>query len=191
MKNFINRAFTAKKKIFSFVCITCAMVMGVFTSCNNQNTPVPPTPAAKVMAEMTYKFSVNEEIQKRFDVIVKYYDADGTVKTETLAQPSFEKKVKTAGLPSKLGIHVTLQVKEGWDINTMEPFYGEYSYDCMGYCVDENGNVVSSAVRPMETIGFRLKEGKVAEWYETTNKDGLISILYEFKADKTIAQLVW
>ena len=143
------------------------------------------------MAEMTYKFSVNEEIQKRFDVIVKYYDADGTVKTETLAQRSFEKKVKTAGLPSKLGIHVTLQVKEGWDITTMEPFYGEYSYDCMGYCIDENGYVVSDAVRPMETLGFHLKEGKVAEWYETTNNEGLISILYEFKADKTIAPLVW
>lgn len=179
------------KKIFSFVCITCAMVMGVFTSCNNQNTPTPPTPEAKVMAEMTYKFSVNAEIQERFDVIVKYYDADGTVKTETLAQASFEKTVKTAGLPSKLGIHVTLQVKEGRDITTMEPFSGEYSYDCMGYCVDEKGYVVSDAVNPMATIAFHLQEGKVAEWYEDTNKDGLISILYEFKADKTIAPLVW
>lgn len=168
--------------------LCCSAMMYLLSSCNK---PVnPPTPEKKLEAEMTYKFRVNAKIRSCFDVTIEYYDADGQVKSEQVTdEGSFEKKVRTK-LPCKLGMRVLLQVKEGQDVNTMRPLAGAYTYDVMGYVVDDDDYVVSDVAQESKEVSFTIAEGKVAEWYEE-NKNGLVSILYAFKEDKTFSRIEW
>ena len=168
--------------------LCCSAMMYLLSSCNK---PVnPPTPEKKLAAEMTYKFRVNAKIRSHFDVTVEYYDADGQVKSEQVTdEGSFEKKVRTK-LPCKLGMRVLLQVKEGQDVNTMRSLGAAYTYDVMGYVVDDDDYVVSDVAQASEEVSLVVAEGKVAEWYEE-NKNGLVSILYAFKEDKTFSRIEW
>ena len=65
-----------------------------------------------------------------------------------------------------------------------------YTYDVMGYVVDDDDYVVSDVAQVSEDVSFVVAEGKVAEWYEE-NKNGLVSILYAFKEDKTFSRIEW
>ena len=178
------------KKIMMMLAavLCCSAMMYLLSSCNK---PVnPPTSEKKLEAEMTYKFRANSKIRSHFDVTVEYYDADGQVKSEQVTdEGSFEKKVRTK-LPCKLGMRVLLQVKEGQDVNTIRAFAGAYTYKVTGYVVDDDDYVVSDVAEVEDEVSFTIAEGKVAEWYED-HKDGLVSILYAFKEDKTFSRIEW
>ena len=179
------------KKIMMMLAavLCCSAMMYLLSSCNKQPAN-PPTPEKKLEAEMTYKFRANSKIRSCFDVTVEYYDADGQVKSEQVTdEGSFEKKVRTT-LPCKLGMRVLLQVKEGQDVNTMRSLGAAYTYKVTGYVVDDDDYVVSDVAEVEDNVSLVVAEGKVAEWYEE-NKNGLVSILYAFKEDKTFSRIEW
>ena len=175
------------KKILTVCVATLCCTAMMFNSCKK---PVnPPTPETKVYGEMKFKVTVSDEILSRFDATVKYYDVDGTVKSEKMTASTFEKDVK-ADLPCKLGVHVSLQVKDGQDVNTMSAFTGAVGYDYKAYCIDDKGYVSTNVAGEQDYQEHSFKEGKVAEWYNDY-KDDLINILYDYKADQTLSKTSW
>ena len=162
--------------------LCCAMTTTVFTACgsddDDNNRPV--TDTTPVAAVMDYKLETTDAMLSMFDMTIEYYDADGKVQTEKMAQKLWTKKVK-AKLPATLGARMKAQLKAGVDVSSQEKVTVAYGYNYTGYAVSATDLVASDVVSKGTSSSSDMKGDKVTEWLER-NADGLVKFLYAFDA---------
>ena len=133
-----------KKILFYSIALltACTMMM----SCQPKDEPQGPeqpqdtTEVKPAGVLFFYQFDVTDDMRDVSEIIVSYYDKDGNVQTEKLADSNTWTKTIISGYPTKFGVKVNLALKADFDPSKYEVFHGLRSYKYKACCVDEQGN---------------------------------------------------
>lgn len=167
--------------------LCCIMTMGLMNSCKENNQPTPPTPTEEkqLTAGAEYMFQGVEALRTYCDVTIEYYDSVGNIKSELLTQDKWEMTFWSE-MPCKIGMRVSVKLKEGVGASTVPAVDLSYSYKCM------------SLVNVGVSLGIEgrfspnLREGEIAEWIEDTQNDGgLVNYLITFDKNGRYTEGKW
>ena len=172
-----------KKTLMTLAAVLCcAMTMTVLTACGSDDETSKKTDdKTRVGCGMKYMFSVGTELFQYVDFTVEYYDKDGKVQSEKMANELWEKTVETK-LPGKVGVQVKLQMKEGVDPSAVEWVTVTYTYNYHAYTLTADGKKVAgdiNAASPKRDIpGSRL-----TDWVSENAILKAVSFGYSFDAN--------
>ena len=167
--------------------LCCAMTTTVFTACGSDDKDTPGSDKNPVAAQMVSEFSASEDMLKYMDVTVEYYDANGSIQKEKVTG-TWDKAVK-AQLPATLGSRVTIKLKDGIDVSTIDKATMGYTIKYAGNCVNAAGEGVGATKSTSMSPSVDVPGNKLEEYVER-HKDGLVSYLYIFDG-KTIVEGSW
>ena len=179
-----------KTNLMTLAAVLCCT--SLFMSCGKDNPTEPEvkdtTPAAAVMA---YNFSVTDDVFKAFTLTVEYYDAAGTVKTETMTAKDWTKTVKSDKLPATLGARVKMQLKDGFDSSKEGLFSAKhgysYAYDVVNKSNEKLGETMTKGIEG----GVDMRIDKVPAYAERYQDKPIMKFLVNFAADGTATTGSW
>lgn len=176
-----------KKSFMTLAAVLCCiMTMGLMNSCKEEKQqPTPPTPTEEKQLRAEYMFQGVEALRTYCDVTIEYYDSVGNIKSELLTQDKWEMTFWSE-MPCKIGMRVSVKLKEGVGASTVPAVDLSYSYKCM--------SLVNVGVSPgiKEEFSPNLREGEIAEWIEDTQNDGgLVNYLITFDMNGRYTEGKW
>jgi len=173
-----------KKKMLMMAALLCCL-MG-FTACGSDDEPDEPTTVT-----VTYTITLNADVHKVVDnVIVKYIDGSGNVKTAVVEQgkTTWTKSVTASSFPVRMGYALNLSESALEESELTQDTYnlivdGDISYK-LSTAVRENGN--NKTLMSKENV----KKSDVAS---VLKKNSPISYGYVLKEDGTLGayELSW
>lgn len=179
-----------KKNLMTLAAVLCCTTL--FISCGKDNPTEPEvkdtTPVAAIMA---YNFSVTDDVFKAFTLTVEYYDATGTVKTETMTAKDWTKTVKSDKLPATLGARVKMQLKDGFDSSKEGLFSAKHAYEYEYYVVNKSNEKLGSTTSNGVGGGVDMKIEKVPAYAERYQDKPIMKFLFNFAADGTATSGSW
>ena len=179
-----------KKNLMTIAAVLCCAAL--FTSCGKNNPDQPGTPdTTPVSAVMAYNFTVTDDLFSAFNLTVEYYDAAGTVKTETMTSKEWTKTVKTDKLPATLGARVKIQLKDGFDSSKEGVFTAKHSYHYEYYVVNKSNEKLGSTVSYGLEGGVDMKYEKVPDYAGRYLDKPIMKFLFNFAADGTATSGSW
>jgi hypothetical protein len=179
-----------KKNLMTMAAVLCCTAL--FTSCEKNNPDQPEAPdTTPVAAVMDYRFSVTDDLFSAFNLTVEYYDAAGTLNTETMTSKDWTKTVKTNKLPATLGARLKIQLKNGFDSSKEGVFSAKHVYGCEYYVVNKSNEKLGSAITDVSSGGVDMKFEKVPDYAERYLDKPIMRFLYNFAADGTATKGSW
>ena len=175
-----------KKLTMTLAAVLCCAAL--LTSCGKNNPSQPDTPAqdtTPVSAVMDYSFTVTDDLFNAFTLTVEYYDAAGTVKTETMTSKEWAKTVKTDKLPATLGARVKIQLKDGFDSSKEGVFSAKHSYYYAYYAVNKSNEKVSKTTSYSGDGGVDMKYEKVPAYADSYLDKPIMKFRFNFAEDGT------
>ena len=185
-----------KKLLCGLMVAMCAIgLSGLMTNCNkHQNDPdVPDDPQVKkaAFARAEADITVTNDMLEVLDLTLSYYDNAGELKQKAVTTSEIKLETK-APLPTRAGLCLTAQLKEGIDIESYDQvdLTCIFSYKCAA--VDEDDIIVGQVHRmDGDRNSMQLKGAHVPAWVTTFNKVHPIKFLYEFDAEGNSQKAEW
>ena len=167
--------------------LCCAMTTTVLTACGGDDKDTPGPDNTPVTAQLLSEFKPSEDLLKYMDVTVEYYDASGSIQKETITG-DWTKTVR-ARIPAKLGIHVTIKLKDGVDVSTIDKATMGYKTNFVANNLNAANEKVDPERREWPESSLVVPGNKIKEYVER-HKDNLYSVLYVFDGN-TIVDTSW
>ena len=169
------------------------LAMTAFVSCKENNTPDNPQiqpdtkPAAALMeVNVTLDDQFLELVTASFD----FYDENGQKKNETLTGKTWSKKVKSAGLPAKLGFRMNLAAKEGVDRSQYTTFRAKYSFIVDAKLLNAAGEKIGTGQYAEGAPSQTFNINKFDTYLEAYAQSPL-QTLYSYDADGKYKAIDW
>ena len=167
--------------------LCCAMTTTVLTACGGDDKDTPGSDNTPVTAQLISEFAPSEDMLKYMDVTVEYYDASGSIQKETITE-AWTKTVR-AKIPAKLGIHVTIKLKDGVDVTKIEKATLGYKTNFTANNLNAAGETVGATKGNSISPSGVIPGDKIPTYIES-HKDGLYGGLFVFDGN-TIVETSW
>ncbi len=166
------------KTLAAVLC--CAMISTLFTACGSDeekktddNTPV--------ACGMSYMISIGRDLFDHANFTVEYYDANGKLQSEKMANELWEKEITTK-LPGIVGVQVKMQMKDGVSTADIDLFSIDYLFRYEAYILTADGKKTTcnlNAARP----SIQIHGSDVPNWVEEHSVLKAASFCYTFDAN--------
>lgn len=179
-----------KKILMTLAAVLCCATM--LSSCGKVDPGQPEAPdTTPVAAVMDYKFTVTDDLFNAFTLTVEFYDAAGTVKTETMTSKEWTKSVKTTKLPATLGARLKIKLKDGFDSSKDAVFSAKHYYGYKYNVVNKSNENLGNTVLGGSESGVDMKYEKVPAYAERYRDKPIMSFVLNFAADGTATSGKW
>ena len=179
-----------RKILMTLAAVLCCAAM--LSSCGKVDPGQPEAPdTTPVAAVMDYKFTVTDDLFNAFTLTVEFYDAAGTVKTETMTSKEWTKSVKTTKLPATLGARLKIKLKDGFDSSKDAAFSAKHYYGYKYNVVNKSNENLGSTVLGGSEGGVDIKYEKVPAYAERYQDKPIMSFVLNFAADGTATSGKW
>jgi hypothetical protein len=178
-----------KVKLFFFLTVAC-LAMSLFTSCNDQNTPV--TPPAQdltpVAAGMKFTATFDTLTIQMCDISFDYYDEKGQKKNEVVNTTVWKKLIKSDALPATFGFHWNLAVKADLDTTKFEHFVVDYGFTYESVALNASdaavsqpkgaafGNTMNMAMRKRNTVVETIMNSNPVNFVHKYDAKGVVTV---------------
>ena len=167
------------------------MTITVFTACNkdDNNNTQPLVDISFVAVLMNYELETTQATLDIMDVTVEYYDADGKIKSEPMKEKKWKKSIQH-NLPATVGVHMKVQMKDGFDVENSEAVEISFTNDYSGYLIGATGSKTVLPNTSRGTTGTNTKSKGFSDFF-AKNSNNILSELYFIDAKGQCTYGVW